>query len=154
NFAGLLLARVIEREGEFAVRAALGASRSQLVRQQLAQALLLALIGTALGLLIAAWATPFLFAMSPEGSDATGSAMREFDYVARLDLPVFAFAAGLMAFVGIGFGLLPAARASRTSLRAAMSVSTRGATLDRRARRLLGAFVVIELAIAAGLLTV
>jgi len=154
NFAGLLLARVIEREGEFAVRAALGASRRQLVRQQLAQALLLALIGTALGLLIAAWATPFLFAMSPEGSDATGSAMREFDYVARLDLPVFAFAAGLMAFVGIGFGLLPAARASRPSLRAAMSVSARGATLDRRARRLLGAFVVIELAIAAGLLTV
>src|SRR6266576_1676901 len=62
NFAGLLLARVIEREGEFALRAALGASRRRLVRQQLIQALLLALAGTALGLLIAFWITPMLFA--------------------------------------------------------------------------------------------
>src|SRR5437763_3055806 len=153
NFAGLLLARVIERDGEFALRAALGASRPRLVRQQLVQALLLAVIGTAFGLLIASWITPMLFALSPEGSDATGSAIREFDYAARLDLPVFAFAAGLMALVGLGFGLLPAVRASRTDLRGAMSVTSRGATLDRSARRLLGSFVVIELAIAAALLT-
>src|SRR5436853_1426312 len=153
TYAGLLLARVIEREGEFALRAALGASRRQLVRQQLIQALLLALVGTALGLLIAFWITPMLFALSPEGADATGSAMREFDYAARLDLPVFAFAAGVMTLVGLGFGLLPALRASRTDLRGAMSVTSRGATLDRSARRLLGSFVVIELAIAAALLT-
>ena len=153
NFAGLLLTRVIEREGEFALHAALGASRKRLVRQQLTQALLLAFIGTALGLLIAIWITPMLFALSPEGADATGSAMREFDYAARLDLPVFAFAAGVFALVGLGFGLLPAARASRTDLRSAMSVTSRGATLDRNTRRLLGSFVVIELAIAAALLT-
>src|SRR5438094_994004 len=153
NFAGLLLARVIEREGEFALRAALGASRRRLVRQQLVQALLIALIGTALGLLVASWITPMLFALSPEGADATGSAMREFDYAARLDLPVFAFAAGAMALVGLGFGLLPALRASRTDLRGAISVMSPGATLDRNARRLLGSFVVIELAIAAALLT-
>src|SRR5213595_1507586 len=78
NFAGLLLARVIEREGEFALRAALGASRRQLVRQQLIQALLLAVFGIALALLIACWTAPALMAMSPEGADATGSAMREF----------------------------------------------------------------------------
>ncbi|MFL6541812.1 MAG: ABC transporter permease [Chthoniobacterales bacterium] len=153
NFAGLLLARVIDREGEFALRAALGASRRRLIRQQLVQALLLALTGTAAGLLIASWATPMLFALSPEGSDATGSAMREFDYAARLDMPVFAFAAGVMALIGLGFGLLPALRASRTNLRAAISVTSRGATLDRNARRLLGSFVVVELAIAAALLT-
>jgi putative ABC transport system permease protein len=153
NFAGLLLARVIEREGDFALRAALGASRRRLVRQQLVQALLLALAGTALGLVIAFWITPMLFALSPEAADATGSAMREFDSAARLDLPVFAFAAGVMAIVGLGFGLLPAVRAARTDLRGAMSVTSRGATLDRSARRLLGSFVVIELAIAAALLT-
>jgi predicted permease len=153
NFAGLLLARVIEREGEFALRAALGASRRRLVRQQLTQALLLAVIGTAVGLLIASWTTPMLIAMSPEGADATGSAMREFDYAPRLNLPVFSFAAGVMALVGIGFGLIPAARASRTDLRGAMSATSRGATLDRSARRLLGSFVIIELAIAATLLT-
>ena len=53
NFAGLLLARVIEREGEFALRAALGAGRGRLVRQQLAQALVLAVFGIALALLYA-----------------------------------------------------------------------------------------------------
>src|SRR5258708_32507267 len=143
NFAGLLLTRVIEREGEFALHAALGASRRRLVRQQLIQALLLALAGTALGLLIALWITPMLFALSPEGGDATGSAMREFDYAARLDLPVFAFATGVLALVGLGFGLLPAARASRTDLRSAISVTSRAATLDRNARRLLGSFIVI-----------
>jgi putative ABC transport system permease protein len=153
NFAGLLLARVIEREGEFALRAALGASRRRLVTQQLVQAVLLSVIGTALGLLIASWATPFLFALSPEGADATGSAMREFDYAARLDLPVFAFAAGVMGVLGLGFGFLPAARASRTDLCGAISTTARGATLDRNARRLLGSLVVIELAIAAALLT-
>lgn len=58
NFAGLLLSRVVEREGEFALRAALGASRRQILRQELVQALLLAAIGTALGLLLASWATP------------------------------------------------------------------------------------------------
>ncbi len=153
NFAGLLLARVIERDGEFALRAALGASRGRLVRQQLAQALLLSLLGTAVGLLIASWATPLLVALSPEGMDATGSAMREFDNAVRLDWPVFAFAAGVMLFTGLGFGLLPAVRASRTNLRGAMSAISRGATLDRNTRRLLASFVVVELAISAALLT-
>ena len=153
NFAGLLLARVIEREGEFALRAALGASRIRLVRQQLAQALLLAIFGIALALLIASWTAPMLMAISPEGADATGSAMREFDYVPRLNLPVFGFAAGVMTLVALGFGLIPAARASRTDLRGAMNAASRTATLDRNARRLLGSFVVMELAIAAALLS-
>ena len=153
NFAGLLLSRVVEREGEFALRTALGATRRRIVRQELVQALLLAVIGTAFGLLLALWATPALVAMSPEGADATGSAMREFDYTARLDLPVFAFAAGVMALTGLGFGLLPAARASRVDLRGAMSIVSRSATLNRSTRRLLGSFVIVELAIAAALLT-
>jgi len=78
--------------------------------------------------------------------------MREFDYVVRFDWPVFSFAAGAMLLVGLGFGLLPAVRASRTNLRGAMRAGARGATLDRASRRLLGSFVVAELAIAAALL--
>jgi predicted permease len=58
-----------------------------------------------------------------------------------------------MTLVGVGFGLLPAARASRTDLRGAISTTSRSATLDRGSRRLLGSLVVIELAIAAALLT-
>jgi hypothetical protein len=49
------------------------------------QALLLAALGTPAGLLLAVWFTPALVALSPEGSDATGSVMREFDYTVRLD---------------------------------------------------------------------
>ncbi len=152
NFSGLLLSRVIEREGEFALRAALGASRRRLVRQQLVHALLLAVIGTLAGLLVATWATPALFALSPEGLDATGSAMREFDYAVRMDWPVFTFAASIMMFVGFGFGLLPAWRASRADLRVALSGTARGATLDRGARQWLRLLVVVELAVTAALL--
>ena len=84
---------MIEREGEFALRAALGASWLRLFRQQIIQAIVLALVGTMVGLLVASWITPALVAMSPEGADATGSAMREFDYAVRFDWPIFGVAA-------------------------------------------------------------
>lgn len=152
NFAGLLLGRVVERDGEMAVRAALGATRGRLIREGLAQALVLAGIGTVLGLVIAGWLTPALVALSPEGADATGSAIREFDNGVRLDWPVFAFAAGAMLFIGVIFGLLPAWRASRTDLRGAFGSVGRGATGDRGTRRLLGGLIVAEIAVASVLL--
>jgi putative ABC transport system permease protein len=152
NFAGLMLARVIERDGEMALRSALGATRGQLIREGLVQTLVLAACGTILGLLIAGWLTPALVFLSPEGADATGSAIREFDYGVRLDWPVFAFAAGVMLFIGVGFGLLPAWRASRTDLRSALGNIGRGSTLDGGTRRLLGGLIVVEIAIAALLL--
>src|SRR5436190_9947117 len=152
NFAGLLLARVIEREGEFSLRRALGASWRRLVRRQLMQGLLLAMLGTLCGLFLASWITPALVAMSPEGADATGSAMREFDYAVRLDWPVFGFATAVMFLVGLGFGFLPAIHASRIDLRGWMNVGSRSATLDRSTRRLLGSFVIVELAVASALL--
>jgi putative ABC transport system permease protein len=152
NFAGLMLARVVERDGEMALRSALGATRGQLIREGLVQTLVLAACGTILGLLVAGWLTPALVALSPEGADATGSAIREFDYGVRLDWPVFAFAAGVMLFIGVGFGLLPAWRASRADLRSALGSIGRGSTLDRGTRRLLGGLIVVEIAIAALLL--
>ena len=152
NFAGLLLTRVVERESEFSLRRALGASWRRLVRQQLMQGLVLAMLGTLCGLFLASWITPALVAMSPEGADATGSAMREFDYAVRLDWPVFGFATAVMFLVGIGFGFLPAIHASRIDLRGAMNAGSRSATLDRSTRRLLGSFVIVELAVASALL--
>ncbi len=152
NFAGLMLARVIERDGEMSLRAALGATRSRLIRQGLIQALLLAAFGTVFGLLIAGWLTPALVAISPEGMDSTASAIREFDYGVRFDWPVFGFAAGAMLVVGLVFGLLPAWRASRTDLRSAIGSIGRGSTLDGGTRRLLGGLIVTEIAIAAVLL--
>jgi putative ABC transport system permease protein len=152
NFAGLLLARVVERENEFSLRRALGASWRRLVRQQLVQGLLLSILGTLCGIVLASWVTPALVAMSPEGTDATGSAMREFDYAVRLDWPVFGFATGVMFLVGLGFGFLPALHATRSDLRGGMNVASRTATLDRSSRRLLGSFVVVELALASALL--
>jgi len=149
NFAGLMLARVVERDGEMALRSALGATRGRLIREGLVQALVLAASGTVLGLLVAGWLTPVLVALSPEGADATGSAIREFDYGVRLDWPVFAFAAGVMLVIGVGFGLLPAWRASRTDLRSALGSIGRGATLEGGTRRLLGGLIVAEIAIAA-----
>jgi len=152
NFAGLLLARVVERDGEMALRAAIGATRGRLIREGLVQALVLAAFGTIFGLLIAGWLTPVLVSLSPEGADATGSAIREFDYAVRLDRPVFVFAAGTMLLIGVGFGLLPAWRASRTNLRDALGSIGRGSTIDGSTRRLLGGLIVAEIAIAAVLL--
>jgi predicted permease len=152
NFAGLLLSRAVERGGEMAMRAALGASRARLVRQGLMQSLVLTALGTAFGLLVAGWLTPTLVAMSPEGADNTGSAIREFDYAVRLDWPVFAFAAGTMIVVGIGVGLFPAWRAARIDLRGAIGNIARGSTLDGGTRRWLSGLIVAEIAIAAVLL--
>ena len=152
NFAGLMLARVVERDGEIALRSALGATRGRLIREGLVQALVLAALGTVCGLLIAGWLTPALVALSPEGADATGSAIREFDYGVRLDWPVFAFAAGAMLVIGVGFGLLPAWRASRTDLRSSLGSVGRGSSLDAGTRRLLGGLIIVEIAIAAVLL--
>jgi putative ABC transport system permease protein len=152
NFAGLMLARVVARDGEIALRAALGATRGRIIREGIAQALVLAALGTVTGLLIAGWLTPALVAISPEGADTTGSAIREFDHGVRLDLPVFGFATGAMLLVGIGFGLLPAWRASRTDVRSALGSIGRGATLDAGTRRLLAGVIVVEIAISAVLL--
>lgn len=152
NFAGLMLARVVERDGEMTLRSALGATRGRLIFEGLLQSLLLAALGTLCGMIIAVWLTPALVALSPEGADATGSAIREFDYGVRLDWPVFAFATGAMLIIGAGFGLLPAWRASRTDLRGSLARIGRGSTLDGGTRRLLGALIVVEIAVATALL--
>jgi putative ABC transport system permease protein len=152
NIASLLLARQIDRRTDTAVRAALGASRRRLVGESLIQSSLLAVAGCAAGVLLAVWLTGPIFALSPMASDATGSAMREFDSAVRIDGPVLAVATALTLVIGLGFGLLPALRGAGGDLQLALKGSGRGATLDRRTRRTLGALVVGEIAIAVVLL--
>src|SRR3954447_20669190 len=99
NVANLILARLSSRRGEIAVRAALGAGRMQLVRQVLAESVLLAAAGCILGLCVA-WAGVRLVHALPAGS------LPRLDQV-RLDRGVMLFAAGLSVLTAIGFGLVP-----------------------------------------------
>ena len=152
NIASLLLARQVSRATETSVRAALGASRSALLHEFLAQSILLAVIGSVLGVILASVLTGPLYALSPMASDATGNAMREFDTTVRIDGQVLLVTTGLTLLVGLGFGLLPALRGSRDDLRLAIKGSSRGSTLDRGTTGTLSSLVVAEIAVAVVLL--
>ncbi len=152
NIASLLLARQVSRATETSVRAALGASRGALLHEFLAQSFLLAVIGSVLGVILASALTGPLYALSPMASDATGSAMREFDTAVRIDGPVLLVTTGLTLLVGLGFGLLPALRGSRDDLHLAVKGAGRGSTLDRGTRGTLSSLVVAEIAVAVVLL--
>lgn len=152
NIASLLLARQVSRATETSVRAALGASRGVLLREFLALSLLLAAIGSVLGVMLATVLTGPLYALSPMASDATGNAMREFDTAVRIDGQVLLVTTGLTLLVGLGFGLLPALRGSRDDLQLAIKGGSRGSTLDRGTRGTLSSLVVAEIAVALVLL--
>ncbi|MCZ2146745.1 MAG: ABC transporter permease [Bryobacterales bacterium] len=104
NVAGLLLARAMGRQKEVAVRLALGASRRQILRQMLAESLLLAVLGGAAGLLVAAWTGPVLLGFLPDVEMARSLDM-------DFDVRLFAFTMGLSLLTGILFGIAPAAQA-------------------------------------------
>jgi putative ABC transport system permease protein len=105
NAAHLALARALARERELAVRAALGAGRGRLAGQVLAESLVLALLGGAVALPLAAWGTRVLVAAAP----AEAVRLEE----VRFDPAVFAFALAVSGLAGLAFGALPAARAAR-----------------------------------------
>jgi putative ABC transport system permease protein len=141
NVTNLLLARGAQRRGEFALRAALGAGRARLVRQMLTESLLLAVMGGAAGLAIAAAAVRGLVAIAPAGLPRAGAI--------HLDGEVLAFAIGLTTIVGLGFGLLPAFDAAGTDPHRDIQDATHRATGRSRTRRVL---VVAEVALAFVLL--
>ncbi len=153
NFASLLLARQIAREGDTGIRFALGASRGRLLREQLAHSLLLAVGGGAAGVLIAYGLIGPLMALSPMANDRTGNAMREFDPSIGLDGTLLAVSAGFALLVGLGFGLLPALRGTRGVGAFAPRGGARSPTLDRGTRRTLNLLVGAEIAAAFLLLT-
>lgn len=152
NIASLLLARQVSRATETSVRAALGASRGSLLQGFLAHSLALSLVGSVLGIIVAAGLTGPLYALSPMASDATGTAMREFDTSIRLDGQVLLMTTGLTLLVGLGFGLIPAFRGTRNDLQLAVKGAARCSTADRATKRTLGSLVVGEIAVAVVLL--
>lgn len=144
NLANLQLARTAAREREFAVRTALGASRARLMTEMLSESLVLAFTGGLLGLLVAIWC-----------NDALGRRLIVFDEVG-LALPIDAralvFAFLLSGATGAILGLIPAWRASRTNVNAALKQGARGATASPGQHRLRHALVIAEVALALVLL--
>jgi len=147
NIAGLTLARMTARHREVAVRQSLGATRLRLVRQWLTESLLLALLGSAAGLLFALWAVDGLMALAPPD-------FMDFSPGPRLDALVLAFTLAVSVVAGVLCGLFPALRASRADLVAALKEGGSAAAGGRHRSRLQQAFVVTQVAVSLVLLVV
>ena len=143
NLANLLIARGIARRREMAVRVAIGASRGRLVRQMLAESLVLALSGGVLGLLVASWSLT-LVSRVPLPGDLTIAA-----FAPTLDARVLAFTTALSILTGVLFGLVPSLQASRVAVLPALKDEVAG---GRRAL-LRGSLVSVQVALCLLLLS-
>jgi len=143
NVANLLLARAATRRKEFAVRAALGATRARIVRQLLVESLLLSLTGGVLGLLLASWGTTLLARVANEIVPRLENA--------RLSYRVLGFNLLVSVLSGVIFGLAPAWRFSKTELQETLKASS-STSSESEGKRLRGALVVAEVALSVALL--
>ncbi len=145
NLANLMLARASTREREMAVRLAVGASRSRLVRQLLVESLALAAVGSALGAFLAQFLTRYLVSFLSTGDDPL------FVNLAS-DWRVLGFTAALAVLTCLLFGLTPALRATRTDPASAMKSAGRSVTADRQRFGTRRALVVSQVALSLVLL--
>jgi putative ABC transport system permease protein len=143
NVANLLLARASSRRKEFAIRAALGAGRAALIRQLVAEAIVLALVGGSIGVLLAYWIVALFKAIDPGG-------IPRLDQV-ELNGPVVIFALGLSLLTGVVFGLAPAVGSSRVNLVEHLKEGQRSSSAGIGSR-LRGSLVISQVALALVLL--
>jgi predicted permease len=144
NVANLMLARATAREGELAIRAALGAGRGRLVRQLVTESIVLSGAGAVLGLLLAWWGTRALVAAQPAD-------IPRLDEIG-IDGNVVAFTAGVALVTGLLFGTFPALQATGGRMMHAIREGGRGALAGIRGQRMRAALVCAELALAVMLL--
>ena len=144
NLSNLLLARATTRSKEISVRTALGATRWMIVRQLLAESILLATAGAVAGLALAAWGIKFLTTLAPADLPRVNES--------GLNLQVLIFTALVAVFTGILFGLIPAWQSSKSELGAALKEGGRSGTETLGRGRLKAALIVTETALAMVLL--
>ncbi|HZE69970.1 MAG TPA: ABC transporter permease [Pyrinomonadaceae bacterium] len=145
NVANLLLVRGAERQREFAIRRALGAERSRLLRQTLTESLLLALAGGAGGVLLASWGVKLIPTL-------TSAKIPRLEQV-TIDLKVLLFALGVSVLTSIIFGIVPAAQFWRHDLQSTLKEGGRGTATAPVRHKARSSLVVGEVAVALVLLT-
>jgi putative ABC transport system permease protein len=145
NLANLLAVRGAARAREFAVRAAMGASRGQIMRQLLIEGFTISAIGGGLGLVFAIWGRDALVAFAPAGAP-------RFDEIG-FDWRVMAFTFLLATLTTLLFGLWPAWQAARTDINAALQAGSFGSSETKAARRSRDWLVIGEVALTLLLLT-
>jgi len=146
NLAGLLIARSVNRRGELAMRAALGAGRGRLVRQLVIESLVLALCAAVAGTAMAYWATQSLLALT------AGALTAGISEPIRLDTASLIFTLVVSTTTALAFGLMPARDAGGIHPQSVLREQGRGTTADGRQHRLRKILVVTEVALAVVLL--
>ena len=140
NVVNLMLARALVREKEFGIRAALGANRVRLLRQNLTEIFILVCVSIVLAVAFAKWGLQIAVSLT----SVQLPRMEPF----RVNVPVFVFVCTVAALSTILVALAPALQASRTDPRRALRVGRQGGELGAQGRRLGGALIVSEVALA------
>jgi putative ABC transport system permease protein len=144
NVANLMLVQAASRARELAIRAALGAGRSRLVRQFLTEALLLSVVGGTLGVFGAEWGVDALLGIAPATLPRTQDV--------SVNLPVMLFALGICVLVAAGLGVMTAVRATSGKLQMMLGEGSRGQAGSVRSQRIGRTIVASQLAITLVLL--